>query len=151
MRGKYKAFFRGTLNCRGAACLARRCACDSYRLSIKTDTPVASVAAVTSQPLAALPPYGCGVPLAGCDRLRQLQVSTAAIQRRKASRFVIARRPVADVAISGRQLRFCREYLVIRPCSARLPRAQSAFAMTNLGALRHRIRAAIIASLHGAR
>ena len=147
MRGKYKAFFAEHCNCRGADSRARRCACDSYRLSIKTDAPVASVAAVTAQPLAALP----GVPLAGCDRLRQLQVSTAAIQRRKASGFVIARRPVADVAISGRQLRFCREYLVIQPCSARLPRAQSALAMTNLGALRHRIRAAIIASLHGAR
>ena len=29
------------------------------------------VAAVTAQPLAALPPYGCGVPLAGSDRLVQ--------------------------------------------------------------------------------
>ena len=28
-----------------------------------------SVAALTAQPLAALPPYGCGVPLAGCERL----------------------------------------------------------------------------------
>ena len=27
-----------------------------------------SVAALTAQPLAALPPYGCGVPLAGCER-----------------------------------------------------------------------------------
>ena len=35
----------------------------------KTYKPIASVAAVTAQPLAALPPYGCGVPLAGCDRL----------------------------------------------------------------------------------
>ena len=26
-----------------------------------------SVAALTAQPLAALPPYGCGVPLAGCE------------------------------------------------------------------------------------
>ena len=35
----------------------------------KTYQPIASVAALTAQPLAALPPYGCGVPLAGCDRL----------------------------------------------------------------------------------
>ena len=37
--------------------------------------PIASVAALTAQPLAALPPYGCGVPLAGSERLWQLQVS----------------------------------------------------------------------------
>ena len=30
--------------------------------------PIAPVAALTAQPLAALPPYGCGVPLAGCER-----------------------------------------------------------------------------------
>ena len=34
----------------------------------KTHKPIASVAALTAQPLAALPPYGCGVPLAGCER-----------------------------------------------------------------------------------
>jgi hypothetical protein len=28
-----------------------------------------NVAALTAQPLAALPPYGCGVPLAGSERL----------------------------------------------------------------------------------
>ena len=28
-----------------------------------------SVAALTTQPLAAFPPYGCGVPLAGIERL----------------------------------------------------------------------------------
>ena len=42
---------------------------DSHRLSIKAYQPIASVAALTAQPLAALPPYGCGVPLAGCERL----------------------------------------------------------------------------------
>ena len=46
-------------------------------------------------------------------------------------RFVIARRPTADVAISGRQLRFCRGPLVIQHGTARLPRAQSALAMTH--------------------
>ena len=39
-----------------------------------------------------------------------------------ATRFVIARRPKADVAISGRQLRFRQKYPVIRPGSARFPR-----------------------------
>ena len=32
-------------------------------------TPTRPVAALTAQPLAALPPYGCGVPLAGSERL----------------------------------------------------------------------------------
>ena len=31
--------------------------------------PDLPVAALTAQPLAALPPYGCGVPLAGSERL----------------------------------------------------------------------------------
>ena len=35
----------------------------------KTYQPSASVAAVTAQPLAALPPYGCGVPFTGSERL----------------------------------------------------------------------------------
>ena len=39
--------------------------------------------------------------------------------------------PQADVAISGRQLRFRRKCPVIHPGSARLPRAQSALAMTS--------------------
>ena len=42
---------------------------DSERLSSKWHAPIASVAAVPAQPLAALPPYGCGVPLAGSERL----------------------------------------------------------------------------------
>ena len=54
---------------RGGDSRARRNAADSHRLSIKTRKPIASVAALTAQPLAALPPYGCGVPLAGCERL----------------------------------------------------------------------------------
>ena len=37
--------------------------------------PIASVAALTAQPLAALPPYGCGVPLAGSERLAGWQYS----------------------------------------------------------------------------
>ena len=41
---------------------------DPYRLSLKWHAPIASVAAVTAQPLAALLPYGCGVPFTGVDR-----------------------------------------------------------------------------------
>jgi len=40
----------------------------SYKVPIKTYKPIAPVAAFPAQPLAALPPYGCGVPLAGCER-----------------------------------------------------------------------------------
>ena len=43
----------------------------SYKVTIKTHRPIASVAAVTAQPLAALPPYGCGVPFTGSERLVQ--------------------------------------------------------------------------------
>ena len=56
------------VRCRGGARPSRRNAADPHGLPIKTCRPIASVAAVTAQPLAALPPYGCGVPLAGCDR-----------------------------------------------------------------------------------
>ena len=37
-------------------------------------------------------------------------------------RIVIAGRPTADVAISGRQLRFRRGFPIIQPCTARFPR-----------------------------
>ena len=47
----------------------------SYKIPIKTYQPIASVAALTAQPLAALPPYGCGVPLAGSERLAGWQYS----------------------------------------------------------------------------
>ena len=57
------------MRCRGAACRSRRNAADSYRLPIKRCAPIASVAALTAQPLAALPPYGCGVPFTGSERL----------------------------------------------------------------------------------
>ena len=43
--------------------------------AVKTaNAKVWGVAAVTAQPLAALPPYGCGVPFTGGERLRQLQI-----------------------------------------------------------------------------
>ena len=40
----------------------------------KMHGPIASVAALPAQPLAALQPYGCGVPLAGSERLAHLQI-----------------------------------------------------------------------------
>ena len=36
--------------------------------------PITSIAALTAQPLAALPPYGCGVPFTGGERLAGWQV-----------------------------------------------------------------------------
>ena len=48
--------------------------CNSYRLPAKTHKPIASVAALPAQPLAALPPYGCGVPFTGSERHGGLQV-----------------------------------------------------------------------------
>ena len=46
---------------------------NTNRLSLKWRAPIASVAAFPAQPLAALPPYGCGVPLAGSERHTGLQ------------------------------------------------------------------------------
>ena len=63
------------MRCRGAACRSRRCTGDSCRVSIQWQEPIVSVAAVTAQPLAALPPYGCGVPFTGVERLWQLHIS----------------------------------------------------------------------------
>ena len=57
---------------------ARRTAADSNGLPTKTYKPIASVAALTAQPLAALPPYGCGVPFTGSERLVQ-RYSTAEV------------------------------------------------------------------------
>ena len=51
-----------------------------------------------------------------------LAVRTNRRQNGNSLRFVIARRPQADVAISGRQLRFRRKYPIIRPSTARFPR-----------------------------
>ena len=41
---------------------------DPYWLPLKWHVPIASVAALTAQPLAALPLYGCGVPFTGGER-----------------------------------------------------------------------------------
>ena len=63
-------------HCEGASrpWQSREGTADLERLSLKWYVPIASVAAVTAQPLAALPPYGCGVPLAGCERHADWQV-----------------------------------------------------------------------------
>ena len=74
---------------------------------------------LTAQPLAALPPYGCGVPFTGGERLGQLRIS---VHPRRPHRLpnLSLRGPSGAVAISGRQLRFRRECPVIHPGPARL-------------------------------
>ena len=47
----------------------------------KTYQPIASVAALPAQPLAALPPYGCGVPFTGGERLWKSQISACSAGR----------------------------------------------------------------------
>ena len=77
-----------------------------------------NVAALTAQPLAALPPYGCGVPLAGRERHAGYKFGGTIADR---TGFQICHcEERSDVAISGRQLRFRREYPVIRLGTARL-------------------------------
>ena len=77
LRGGRRPTWRPEREARGSALgvQSREGSCSSYKLSLKWCAPIASVAALTAQPLAALPPYGCGVPLAGCERLGQLQIS----------------------------------------------------------------------------
>ena len=59
-----------TCHCEGASCpwQSREGTCSPYRPPSKRHAPIASVAALTAQPLAALPPYGCGVPFTGGER-----------------------------------------------------------------------------------
>ena len=70
LRGGRRPTWRPEREARGSALgvQSREGTADLERLSLKWYVPIASVAAVTAQPLAALPPYGCGVPLAGSDR-----------------------------------------------------------------------------------
>ena len=70
LRGGQRPTWRPEREARGSALgvQSREGSCSSYKLSLKWCAPIASVAALTAQPLAALPPYGCGVPLAGCER-----------------------------------------------------------------------------------
>ena len=77
-----------TCHCEGASCpwQSREGTCSPYRPPSKRHAPIASVAALTAQPLAALPPYGCGVPLAGTERLWQLQISGCSADRTRRCR-----------------------------------------------------------------
>ena len=95
--------------------------CSSYKLSLKWCAPIASVAALTAQPLAALPPYGCGVPLAGSERLAGWQYLRHGFNGMRLPGLSL-RGPNGAVAISGRQLRFRRGFPVIHSGTARLPR-----------------------------
>ena len=87
----------------------------------KMHGPIASVAALTAQPLAALPPYGCGVPLADCERLAGWQYLRHGFNGMRLPGLSL-RGPNGAVAISGRQLRFRRGFPVIHSGTARLPR-----------------------------
>ena len=77
LRGGRRPTWRPEREARGSALgvQSREGSCSSYKLSLKWCAPIASVAALTAQPLAALPPYGCGVPLAGSERLAGWQYS----------------------------------------------------------------------------
>ena len=83
--------------------------------------PDLTVAALPAQPLAALPPYGCGVPLAGSERHTGLQQGRHSFYGARPPDLSLRGR-FAPVAISGRQLRFRRKYPIIRPSTARFPR-----------------------------
>ena len=88
--------------CRGGACRSRHCTAESYRLTIKTYKPIASVAALSER-------------LAGWQYLRHgfngMRLPGLSL-----------RGPNGAVAISGRQLRFRRGFPVIHSGTARLPR-----------------------------
>ena len=73
LRGGQRPTWRPEREARGSALgvQSREGTSSSCKVSIKTHRPIASAAALPAQPLAALPPYGCGVPLAGSDRLVQ--------------------------------------------------------------------------------
>ena len=104
----------------------------SYEVPIKTYQPIASVAALTAQPLAALPPYGCGVPLAGSERLAGWQVIEWLRRPRNAPRFVIPRSE-ATWESRGGSCDFADGFPTIRPGTARLPRRLRLLAMTRQG------------------
>ena len=109
------------VRCRGAVCPSRRNAVDPYRLPAKTHHPIASVAAVTAQPLAALPPYGCGVPFTGGERHWQLQIPAHSADRTG------SRNCHCEGALRPWQSRegsyvFADSFPTIRPGTARLPR-----------------------------
>ena len=147
--------------CRGGACPSRRNAADTNRLPLKWVEPIApvaaltifrapspnahtNVAALTAQPLAALPPYGCGVPFTGGERHGGWQYLRHKFRGVKLPDLSLrgGRRPTwrpereARGSALGVQSRegsydFADGSPVIQSGTARLPRAQSALAMTH--------------------
>ena len=83
--------------------------------------PDLTVAAFPAQPLAALPPYGCGVPLAGCERLGQLQISGYSADR---TDFQICHcdAPKGPWQSRAGSYDFADGFPAIRQSTARLPR-----------------------------
>ena len=81
------------------------------QLPLEWHAPIASVAALTAQPLAALPPYGCGVPLAGSERLAGCRFGGTPADRTRHCRGAAcrSRRGAADwcrLALNGENQRF---------------------------------------------
>ena len=109
-----------------------------------------SVAALTAQPLAALPPYGCGVPLAGWERHWQLQVGT--YHRRPKMPLICHCEEGKSPTWQSRSTHPERRKAIgeIAGCCRRLPRPRWGLAMTNQVTSRHRSNAAYTASLYGA-
>ena len=131
---------------------------DPYWLPLKWHVPIASVAALTAQPLAALPPYGCGVPFTGGERHWQLQIPAHSADRTRHSRGADSRarrktsgwyrlalkwhQPPNLSLRGGRRptwqsregsCEFAGGFPVFRLHPARLPRLLRSLAMTNLG------------------
>ena len=84
--------------------------------------PNLTVAALTAQPLAALPPYGCGVPFTGVERLWQLHISARLRRPCNAPGLSLrgGRRPTWQ-SREGSYV-FADGFPVIRHCPARFPR-----------------------------
>ena len=117
---------------------------DPYWPPLKWHVPIASVAALTAQPLAALPLYGCGVPFTGGERHGGWQYLRHKFRGVKLPDLSLrgGRRPTwrpereARGSALGVQSRegsydFADGSPVIQSGTARLPRAQSALAMTH--------------------
>ena len=122
----------------------------SYKVPIKTYKPIAPVAAFPAQPLAALPPYGCGVPLAGCERPAGWQYLRHKFIGAMPSSLSLrgGRRPTWQ----SRSTRPDHRKAIGENATAfpRLPRPLWGLAMTNPGTLRHGITTAIPATANGA-
>ena len=122
-------------HCRGAACRSRCCTCSPYRPPSKWHAPIASVAAFPAQPLAALPPYGCGVPFTGVERLVgviQRQQGTGAPRHSLTCHCEAPKWPWQSRRARLNHWKAFGENATAFP---RLQRAQSALAMTNRGRL----------------